>query len=252
MATRFDGIDLTLRYATQPDLANAAPVGFRAEPIRQTTLRIAGQSIIVVPELLSLADPRRCDVLLAPWNTRSLLLRPTLARARKRGVGTVVWGHGYSKQESPKRLAMRDAIACKADAVVFYNHGGADAFRARQPASLDEGGGVFVAINSLDQTEIQRARDDWLGRPDDLAAFRAEQGLAADRPVAVFVSRLLAQNRAELLIEATAKLNERGVPLTTVIIGKGPHAESLERTVRQLLTLSAVTCAGVEPHEPLP
>ena len=245
LATRA-GLDCTLCFAEQPNLTNAEPDGFKAEPIGQRTIRIKGQSVIVQPALWKLASRARSDVLLAPWNTRLILLGPALARARRKGVGTVVWGHGFSKRESPRRLKMRDAMACKADAAVFYNNAGADAFRARNPDYLAKGGGVFVAINSLDQEEIQAAREDWLGRPDDLAAFRAEQGLPVNGPVAVFVSRLLEENRVDLLLEATARLPE----LTTVVIGKGPDKERLEGIAQRLGIADRVKFPGPVYGEP--
>ena len=241
-----EGIESTLHYAEQPNLSNAAPEGFRAQTVRRRSVRVKGQAFFVEPYLWSLAMPKASDVLVAGWNTRSLLLGPALGRAKRKGVGTVVWGHGFSKRESPRRLKMRDAMACKADAVVFYNNAGADAFRARNPEYLASGGGVFVAINSLDQQEIQAARTEWLGRPADLAAFRAERGLPEDGPVAVFVSRLLEENRVDLLLEATAKIPE----LTTVVIGKGPDKERLEGIARRLGIESRVRFPGPVYGEP--
>lgn len=224
-----DGLLTTLHYAEQPNLANASPEGFDAVPIRQRTVRVGRQSVILVPSLLRLAKPAHSDVLVAPWNTRSVLLGPALSRARKRGVGTVVWGHGFSKRESAKRLAFRDSVATKADAAVFYNNAAAEAFRQRNPDYLARGGGVFVAINSLDQTEIQRARTDWLGRETELAAFKSKHGLDAG-PVAIFVSRLLEENRVEMLLEATEKIDG----LTAVVIGKGPDKARLESIADRL------------------
>ncbi|HHN77399.1 MAG TPA: glycosyltransferase [Phycisphaerales bacterium] len=220
-----EGIEPTLYYAEQPNLANAEPEGFNARRIRQRTVRVAGQSAILVPALWSLTGGKAADVLVASWNSRSLLLMPALRRARRRGVGTVVWGHGFSKSEGTGRRGLRDRIAEAADAVLFYNHAAADAFRERHPGRR----GVFVAINSLDQTAIQNARADWLGRPADLAAFRAEHGL--DRgPVALFVSRLLQENRVDLLLHAAAKIEG----LTVAVIGKGPDRERLGSIARDL------------------
>lgn len=229
------GLGVTLRYATQPGLSNVEPDGFDAAPIAQRTVRVGRQSLILVPGLLPLASRARSDVLVAPWNTRSVLLGPALSLARRNGVGTVVWGHGFSKRESPRRLAMRDRLGLKADAVVFYNHAAADAFRARHPDLAERGVGVFVAINSLDQSAIQAARADWLGRPADLAAFRVANGLPPEhdcesRPVAIFVSRLLEENRVDLLLEAAARVEG----LTTVVIGKGPDRPRLESIAARL------------------
>jgi glycosyltransferase involved in cell wall biosynthesis len=216
------GLEPTVYYSEQPDLANARPDGFRGEPVRQRS--ILGGRLILAPAVWRLAARRRADVLVAGWNTRSALLPPALVRARAAGVGTVLWGHGYSKSEGTGRRGLRDRFASLADAVVFYNHGAAEAFRARNPRHR----GVFVAINSLDQDEIQRAREDWLGRPGELASFRTEHRLHG--PTALFVSRLLEENRVDLLLRATATVQG----LTTVIIGKGPDRERLETLAREL------------------
>lgn len=243
-----DGLDVTLHFAEQPEMTNAEADGFRAEPIRQRTVRLGGQTAILVPALWSLASRKQSDVLVAGWNSRSVLLPVSLGRARRRGVGTVIWGHGFSKRESPKRLAMRDALALKADSVVFYNNTAAEAFRDRNPGYLERGGGVFVAINSLDQAEIQAAREDWLGRPDDLTAFRREHGLPGpgEGRVAIFVSRLLEENRTDLLLEATAKIEG----LTTVVIGKGPDKARLEAIAQNLGIADRVIFPGAVYGEP--
>ena len=220
-----EGLATTFYYAEQPDLANAEPVGLNVRPIRQRTLRVGRQSAIFVPALWSLARPTVNDVLVASWNPRSILLSPALIRARRNGVGTVLWGHGFSKSEGSGRRGLRDRLARLADAVVFYNNPAAEAFRERNPSH----GGVFVAPNSLDQTAIQQAREDWLGRPDDLAAFRAEHGLDG-KPVALFVSRLLEENRADLLLHAAAKTEG----LVVAIIGKGPDRDRLEKIAADL------------------
>ena len=246
-----DGIDLTVHYGQEQHLSNAEPDGFEAVPCPQKTVRIKGQPVIIVPRLLSLAKKKHSDVILVPWNVRWVLLRPAFARARRQGVGISAWGHGYSKSESPRRLAMRDALGCRADSLVFYNHTAADAFKERNPSHADS---VFVAINSLDQTAIQAAREDWLSRPDDLAAFQREHRLdeasTGGGAVALFVSRLLDENRVDLLLEATARIRQQGGNLTSVIIGKGPDQPRLESIARKLGITDHVRFPGPIYGEP--
>lgn len=226
------GLEVTVYHAEQSDLANAEASGFRAEPVSQRAM--LGGRLILAPTVWRLASRRRADVLVAGWNTRSVLLPPALLRARLGRVGTVLWGHGYSKSEGSGRRGLRDRLGGLADSVVFYNHGAAEAFRARNPRHR----GVFVAANSLDQDEIQRAREDWLRRPADLASFRSGHRLHG--PTALFVSRLLEENRVDLLLRATAAVDE----LTTVIIGKGPDRERLETLARDLGIAERVRFTG--------
>jgi glycosyltransferase involved in cell wall biosynthesis len=233
------GLDPTLHYAEQPNLANAEPDGFNAVRIDQRTL--LGGRFILVPRLWSLASRKHAEVLVASWNTRSLLLPPALLRARRAGVGTVLWGHGFSKSEGAGRRGLRDRLALMADAVAFYNHAAAEAFKARNPSHH----GVFVAINSLDQTAIQHAREDWLARPHDLADFRAANRL--DRgPVALFVSRLLEENRVDLLLHAASKIQG----LTVAIVGKGPDLPRLQAIANELDIADRVVFPGPVYGEP--
>jgi glycosyltransferase involved in cell wall biosynthesis len=86
---------------------------------------------------------------------------------------------------------------------------------------------LFVALNSLDHSEIDFARRWWQDRPEELADFRREHGLNQG-PVVFFLSRLLPANRADLLIQATAALVSEFPALKTVIIGNGqPEKERL-------------------------
>jgi glycosyltransferase involved in cell wall biosynthesis len=121
-------------------------------------------------------------------------------------------------------------VARLATALVFYN-------RATAAAYVREGWDarrVFVALNALDQAPIRAAREDWLSRPDDLAAFRRAHRLDDGGPTALFVSRLDADNRVDLLLQAAARLRARHPRLNVVIVGKGPDQPNLERLAADL------------------
>ena len=70
------------------------------------------------------------DVLVAPWTLRSALLTPAVVRARLAGVGTVLWGHGYSKQERPQKLRWRERQGQRADALGAASSALNDAIKA--------------------------------------------------------------------------------------------------------------------------
>ncbi len=217
------GIDLHVFYAGNTGIPNEAPDGFAGTPAPMVIRRPGGHPIYWHPAQLKRADPATTDVLNLSWDLHYASLIPALLRARRRGVPTVLWGHGYSKRERGWRRWLRWRVARLATAVLLYNHSTAERLVADGlPAER-----VFVALNTLDQSEIQAARSDWLSRPADLATFRAEHGLTAGRTV-LFVSRLDG-NRVDLLIDAAVLLAEKMPDLKVVLIGKGDERPALER-----------------------
>jgi glycosyltransferase involved in cell wall biosynthesis len=123
---------------------------------------------------------------------------------------------------------------------VFYN----ETTRARFQA--DHGwdpSRLFVALNSLDQTPVQRSRASWLARPTDLAAFRHSNNLYG-RPVYLFVSRLEADNRVDLLIDALVEVRQQCPDACAVIVGKGPAEDSLRAHATQRGLSDAVRFVG--------
>jgi glycosyltransferase involved in cell wall biosynthesis len=139
-----------------------------------------------------------------------------MLKARTAGLPVVLWGHGYSKGADNRRRGSRRKIARYADALVFYDPTTRDAYAADGWAAEK----LFVAINSLDNSDIEVARQEWLSNPEELARFRQTHGLA-DGPVVLFVSRLQPANRVDLLVQATGQLARENPALKTVIIGNG-------------------------------
>ena len=225
---RRPGIDLTVYHGSTPGLPSVEADGFRAIPI--TDLSPASHRMMIYPKLLGLASKGMSDVLVAPWTLRSALLTPAVVRARLAGVGTVLWGHGYSKQEHPRKLRWRERQGQRADALVFYDDGTADGFRRRNPGY----GGAFVARNTLDLNAIEAARSSHAAaRPTGRDVGVAGPGFAArtgSGPTILHVSRLWEDNGVGTIIDATAR-----VPgMNTIIVGDGPletplkaHAASL-------------------------
>lgn len=229
---RRPGIDLTLHYGQVPGVPEACAEGFRAFPDPMPIRRIGGVEVRWQRSHWTCATRRYSDVLLLAWNVHYASLIPALLRARAQGVGTVLWGHGYSKQETGLRRRYRDGVARLAHALLCYNHAAA----RRLIAGGFDRGRVFVAPNSLDQGPIQSARQYWLERPTQLAAFQARHRLVPAQTI-LYVSRFVRENRVDLLLKAAAELRLRYPALTIALVGQGEPVASELRSLADALDL---------------
>ena len=220
-----EGLDLRVAYSSDGAVPNVEAAGFVSEyhPSRRLgpfTLRRFQ---------FTESTRAQADVIVLPWATRELTLIPAMVRARASGMGVVLWGHGFSKQESALRGALRNGVARRAHSVLVYNRSTADALVA---GGLDANR-VFVAPNALDQAPIQAAREHWLAEPDRLAGFRREHDLG-EGPVLLFVSRLGADRRADVLLRAGALLRDAHPDLRVAIVGDGPDSGRLRALSTEL------------------
>lgn len=213
------GMDLTVVYGTA-DLPNAQPPeGLKVE--HRHLKRLPG-SMWWDGAYMAKLNRGAFDAVSLSWNTRQLALVPSILKAKRNGIGVVLWGHGYSKNEGPIRSWLRRKVAAMADAVVTYTPSVAKRYvEEGMPAEK-----VYCALNSLDQTEIQPAREMWANDPDRLEAWKKENNIG-EGPMVLFVSRLFEPNRTDLLIEAAAKLRDRFPGIIVAIIGKGPDHDRL-------------------------
>lgn len=236
---RRPGIDLLVAYGNEKGITSVEPDGFRGIQIPIHDFRVLGSELRWHNAHYQFATPKRADVVVLSWSTRYLTLVPSLIRARWNNVGTVLWGHGYSKAETRLRENSRGAVADFADSVLFYNQTSAQRFIDRGYSSPER---VFVALNTLDVTTITQAKIEWTRDPARLAAFRAERGL--NGPTVLFVSRLNADNRVDMLLQAAAMLHKDMPDLKVVIVGSGPEGDSLRALAGSLGLGGAVIFTG--------
>jgi glycosyltransferase involved in cell wall biosynthesis len=233
------GIDLKVVFASDPNLENAAAGKAWAVPEQHRVM--AGGRLFWHSTQLTYATRKRADVLVMTWNTRYLSLLPALVKARLNGVRTILWGHGYSKDEGALRGWMRRAYGRMATCVQLYNHMTAERLIAGGMARER----VHVALNALDQRPMREAAAEWRGDPARLAAFKREKGLDAG-PVALFVSRLMEDYHIDILIDAVSRLRKSGrcPSVRAVIVGKGPDEARLRARARELGVEEAVLFTG--------
>lgn len=213
---RTPDIVLEVVYGQARGLTNAKAEGFDATTSAVRRIRVPSGYLLWDPSQWTNAHSRRTDVLILTWNVRSVTLIPALLRARRKGVRTLLWGHGYSRRDTRHRHRLRGFVTRLADGIIFYGPREAERFVATTGRSES----TFVTPNSLDQAPIQQARKSWLADPASLDAFAWENGLAG-RPGLLFVSRYKPENRLDLLITAAARVRESHPDLAVVIIGEG-------------------------------
>ncbi|MEM9347273.1 MAG: glycosyltransferase family 4 protein [Planctomycetota bacterium] len=228
------GIDLKLYYGDRANSpSNVEAIGFEAEMVHLSERRLVKHPIIWHKPQWQCASKKTCDALILTWDLHYLSLVPGLVRARANGVRTILWGHGYSKNESALRSWPRNRVAALADALLFYNEPTAKHF-------IDSGWDpkrIYTASNTIDQNPIQEARNYWLDRPEDLNQFKQENKLDQGH-VIIFVSRLDPENRLDLLIQSLPALCKQFAALQTIVIGKGDEERRRLSDIAELLGVS--------------
>lgn len=226
---RRDGIDLKVWYGDEAAITNVEPQGFTAKLKPMTIRHVLGQEVRWHAAQIEAAKQADADVLLLSWGPRYLSLPVAMRAAKRRGLPTVLWGHGYSKSETPVRKWLRDRIAKNATTLLFYDQATADdAVAAGWPQNQ-----IYFAPNAIDQFPIETAAAEWRAAPARLTSFATENGLADAEPI-IFVSRLYAENRVDLLLQAIAELQQRRPRLVLIIVGDGPARDDLAQQASEL------------------
>lgn len=224
------GISLHLEYASDGHVPNVDPVGIDGHftPARKVFQR---PELFWHPGYLAALDRSPTpDVVILNWNVRFLDNPPAILKARRKKMGIVFFGHGVSKNETPARRNIRNALGRRADCILVYS-------ASAREGLIKEGfepGRVFVAPNSVDQTDIQAARRDWSARPRDLEAFQRANDLGQSSPslpfpppTLIFCARLDPLRKLELLFEALPTIAQSHHGTQLLIIGGGEDEQRL-------------------------
>ena len=223
------GVELTVYHA---DLggANVPAAGFRAVEGPVKRVRLGGEPWYW--QRAHLRELGSCDVAMFTWDAHYLSLPPALRRARKRGVGTVLWGHGFGGREGSLMAKPKRWLARAADALLLYSDADADAYRAAGYADC------FAANNAVDVEAADAARAALT--PVRLAAFREAHGLDGRR-VLLHVSRLVPERRLDLAVRALAELKD---DVVLAALGDGPARADVARLAADLGVASRVRLPG--------
>lgn len=164
-------------------------------------------------------------------NPRSVTAWSLLLARRALGRRTLVWGHLHPRAGAASRTAvLRRSMRRLASGTVLYGYDGVPPARTELP-----GGPLWVAPNSL-----YRAADMQVGLP----AVHTPDALAEPYSIVLYVGRLVAEKKVDLLIRGyrASSLHKRRVQL--VIVGEGSERENLEFLAAELDIALHVTFLG--------
>jgi len=184
------------------------------------------------------------DVAVISPNPRYLSTFKFAAAARRRGMGIVWWGHGWSPTSRQWAIKVRRYLMSTVDAVLLYSDAEAMEWRPRLPAHI----AVIGAQNAIDQSASSAQRADW--NSERLNDFRREQGLDG-RKILLFCGRLRTQpgTGVDLLIRALTILKQTDPGYLAVIIGDGDDLLRLRQLAQELGVAEQVRWLGAQYEE---
>lgn len=177
------------------------------------------------------------DAIVLSGNPRYLSNIPLIVAARRRQVGVVWWGQGWSVGSRGVAATVRRLLMRFTDVVLLYT----DREKAEYIARGFDPMRVFATNNALDQEPIREQIAAW--SPNRLSEFRNANGLSQRRFV-LFCSRLQEKVKLRLAVEALALLAQQGVILDLVVIGDGPDRGRLEEHAKAIGVANQIRWLG--------
>ena len=182
--------------------------------------RVLGTELLWQQEARLLPNMGPGDVLVLSGDVRVLSNYPLILQAKRRGVGLVWWGHGFSRRHQGVNK-VRWALLKHMDAILLYSD--AELIRYRELGIVPDR--LFSMNNGVDLETIDSAINDW---PEaHLSEFRLRNCLDGEK-VLLFCGRLAARGRIDMALRAVADLHTVGQACRFVIIGDGPERETLQ------------------------
>jgi glycosyltransferase involved in cell wall biosynthesis len=196
---------------------------FQCAPCRRV-----GGAFVFQRGLVRLGLRRDLDAIIYLGNPYYLATWLSAGLARATGKRVLFWTHGWIREESGPKAALRRGFYRLADGLLLYGHYAKMAGLAAgfPPEKL------HVIYNSLDYPAQRRARE----QVDPAALSQLKRALFGDArtPMLVCSARLTPQCRFDLLLQAQARLRAEGHRVNVLLVGDGPERPALEGLARRL------------------
>ena len=206
-------------------------------------LKTFGHNTLYWQHKLDLGDMGKGDVLFVAGNPRFLSLFPLIFKARLRGMGVIIQGHGWSSSSRPLTARLRHTLWRCGHVLYLYTDEEREQFISNGFSSER----VFAANNTIGTDDIQKALEAWT--PRRLDGFRQETGWPATPPTLLFCGRLTTKAELHVLLDAMAQLRDQNRPVRLVVIGTGDEEARLRAHCSRLRLDEHVIWHGAEHDE---
>jgi glycosyltransferase involved in cell wall biosynthesis len=193
----------------------------------------------VRPAVASLLREWKPDVVLSYWALPDGDVALRIARLAQTPTAVIVAGSDVLllTRDPAWRTGIASVLA-RADAVLTLSE------QTRETV-------VGLGVDPARTTMIRRGVNREVFFPSDRQASRARLGLPADRPVLVWVGRMVAVKALDVLLHACARLKQAGQSFSLCLIGEGPLQASMAQLTASLGLEKDVRFVGPVPHADL-
>jgi glycosyltransferase involved in cell wall biosynthesis len=142
--------------------------------------------------------------------------------ARMKGKRILMWSHGFLKEENGIKGFMRTLFYRLSDGMLLYGNRAKNILinKGFDPSNL------YVVYNSLDYDLQCKIRDNI--NESMLAEYRIIF-IHPMLPMLIYIGRLTANKKLDMLINAAKRLHSRGMRVNVLIVGDGPVFEALKK-----------------------
>ena len=178
--------------------------------------------------LIRLAMDKEFDCIIYIGTVYHLSTWVSVTLARLSGKRTLMWTHGYLREEKGFKGWVREKFYKLSDGLLLYNKRARNMLikRGFNPNSL------YVVYNALNYAEQCRVRESIT--EDSLTVLRKRLFLHPKLPVVLFIGRFTARKNLDMLIRAAKELEHRNLSINIILIGAGQELNSLRQLTNEL------------------
>lgn len=205
--------DLTIYFGYEKNLAAATPNNATLNYSKLIKVRIFKITIKWHYAQLS-AINKKFNCAIISWDVGYITLWLSLIKKFFTKVPVILWGHGYSKNDTITKKFLRNLPVFFANAVLVYDYNTAEKLKKNHRFRNK----IFVAPNSLDNQKIKEAILYWNNNPNTFKQFKEDNKIHNTYNL-IYVGRIYKQNELEILIQAFKFVNARLSDIRLIIIG---------------------------------